>query len=50
MFKGQKTEIDFISGAVVREGKQIGIQTPVNQTMSHLVKALEETRAKEDGT
>jgi 2-dehydropantoate 2-reductase len=47
MFKGKKTEIDFISGAVVREGQKIGIPTPVNQTMCYLVKALEETRAKE---
>jgi 2-dehydropantoate 2-reductase len=44
MFKGKKTEIDFISGAVVREGEKIGIITPVNQAMTYLVKALEETR------
>jgi len=47
MFKGKKTEIDFISGAVVREGEKIGILTPVNQTMTCLVKALEETRQSE---
>jgi 2-dehydropantoate 2-reductase len=48
MFKGKKTEIDFISGAVVRQGEQIGIKTPVNQTMTYLIKALEETRPSED--
>lgn len=47
MFKGKKTEIDFISGAVVREGEKIGILTPVNQTMTYLVKALEKTRQSE---
>ncbi len=38
--KGKKTEIDFISGAVVREGEKLGIDTPVNRTMTYLVKAL----------
>jgi len=38
--KGKRTEIDFISGAIVREGKQIGIDAPVNRTMNDLVKAL----------
>jgi 2-dehydropantoate 2-reductase len=38
--KGKRTEIDFISGAIVREGGQIGIDTPVNRTMTNLVKAL----------
>jgi len=47
ILKGKKTEIDFISGAVVREGKKIGINTPINQTMTHLVKAIEETQKRE---
>ena len=47
MCKGKKTEIDSISGAVVREGEKIGIPTPVNQTMTCLVKALEETQQRE---
>ncbi|MBU0544565.1 MAG: 2-dehydropantoate 2-reductase [Proteobacteria bacterium] len=38
--KGKRTEIDFISGAIVREGEQIGIDTPVNRTMTYLIKAL----------
>ena len=38
--KGKRTEIDFISGALVREGEQIGIDTPVNRTVTYLVKAL----------
>jgi 2-dehydropantoate 2-reductase len=47
IIKGKKTEIDFISGAVVREGKKIGVNTPINQTMTYLVKAIEETQQKE---
>ena len=47
ILKGKKTEIDFISGAVVREGMKIGVNTAVNQTMTNLVKALEETQQSE---
>ena len=41
---GQRiTEIQFINGAVVREGKKIGIPTPVNLTLTSLVSAIQET-------
>lgn len=35
------TEIDFINGAVVREGERLGIPTPVNRTLWRLVKMVE---------
>jgi 2-dehydropantoate 2-reductase len=35
------TEIDFINGAVVREGEHRTVPTPVNHTLTRLVKALE---------
>ncbi len=38
------TEIEAISGAVVRFGKRLGIPTPVNQLLLDLVKAKEEGR------
>jgi 2-dehydropantoate 2-reductase len=38
---GRRTEIDFINGAIVREGKALGIPTPVNTTLTYLVKTLE---------
>jgi 2-dehydropantoate 2-reductase len=38
--RGAPTEIDFISGAVVRAGEQTGVSTPVNRTLWHLVKGL----------
>jgi 2-dehydropantoate 2-reductase len=37
------TEIQFINGAVVREGKKSGIPTPVNFILTSLVSAIEET-------
>ncbi len=40
------TEIQFINGAVVREGKKLGIPTPVNLTLTSLVSAIQETYDK----
>jgi 2-dehydropantoate 2-reductase len=39
--KKKKTEIDAINGAVVRLGEEAGIPTPVNRTLTSLVKVLE---------
>jgi len=41
---GQRiTEIQFINGAVVREGKKSGIPTPVNLTLTSIVETIQET-------
>ena len=37
----KKTEIDYINGAIVKLGKKLGIKTPVNKTLTALVKAIE---------
>jgi len=37
----KKTEIDFINGAIVEIGKRHGIDTPLNNMLTALVKALE---------
>lgn len=37
----KKTEIDFINGAIVRQGKSLGIPTPVNEVLTNLVKTIE---------
>jgi 2-dehydropantoate 2-reductase len=37
------TEIDFINGAIVREGERMGIPTPVNKTLFLLVQTIHET-------
>ena len=39
--RGRKTEIDALNGAVVKLGKQYGIDTPVNSFISSLLKAKE---------
>jgi len=42
MERGVKTEIDAITGSIVREGKKFGVPTPVNEILLLLVKAMEE--------
>lgn len=37
----KKTEIDFINGAIVRQGKSLGIPAPVNEVLTNLVKTIE---------
>jgi len=36
------TEIDAINGAIIREGERLGVATPVNRTLTLLVKTLEQ--------
>lgn len=43
---GRQTEIDMFSGAMMRMGKELGIDTPYNEYTYHIIKALEE---KNDG-
>jgi 2-dehydropantoate 2-reductase len=40
--RGKLTEIDALNGYVARRGGELGIATPVNQTLHALVKLLEE--------
>ena len=40
------TEIDLINGAVVREGKKVGIPTPVNEVLVNIVKVKERKYSK----
>ncbi len=41
--RGVETEVEVISGAVVRKGEELGVPTPVNAALYRMVKALEET-------
>jgi 2-dehydropantoate 2-reductase len=43
--KGSPTEIDFINGAVVREGERLGIPTPVNRALVACIKGIERRMA-----
>lgn len=39
---GKRTEIDFINGAIVRLGEKMNVSTPMNSTLTTLVKALDQ--------
>lgn len=39
----RQTEIDFINGAIVRQGKSLNIATPVNETLTNLVRTIEKS-------
>jgi len=41
--RGKPTEIDSLNGYIARRGRELGVPTPVNQTLHALVKLLEET-------
>lgn len=49
ILRGARTEVDVINGAVVREGKAVGIPTPVNRFLWETVKALEATSSDRCG-
>jgi 2-dehydropantoate 2-reductase len=46
MERGKRTEIDYMNGAVVRLGRELGIPAPVNETVTEIVKALERRAGK----
>jgi 2-dehydropantoate 2-reductase len=39
LLRGAPTECDAINGAVVREGRRVGVPTPVNETLWQIVRA-----------
>jgi 2-dehydropantoate 2-reductase len=41
--RGKRTEIDSLNGYVARRGAELGVATPVNETLHALVKLLEES-------
>jgi 2-dehydropantoate 2-reductase len=43
VLRGVPTEIEAINGAVVREGRRLGLATPVNELLLQLVKAIEQS-------
>jgi 2-dehydropantoate 2-reductase len=43
--RGKRTEIDSLNGYVARRGAELGVPTPVNQTLHALIKLLEESGA-----
>lgn len=47
VLKKRKTEIDFINGAVVRQGANFNIPTPANETLTNLIKTIESSYIKQ---
>ena len=47
MEAARPTEVDMINGAVVREAEKLGLDAPVNRTLTRLVKALTACRVRE---
>lgn len=41
--RGKPTEIDSLNGYIARRGRELGVPTPVNQTLHALVKLLEQS-------
>jgi 2-dehydropantoate 2-reductase len=39
---GRPTEVDYINGAIPRAGLEVGVEAPCNETVSALVRALEQ--------
>ena len=44
--KSRPTEIDFINGAIVNEAHKLGIEVPVNETLTRIVRTLDMLHAK----
>jgi 2-dehydropantoate 2-reductase len=47
VLKKRRTEIDYINGAIVNQGKGLGIATPVNEMLTLLVKTIESSYEKQ---
>jgi 2-dehydropantoate 2-reductase len=47
VLRKKKTEVDYINGAIVREGEDLGIPTPVNSALTDLVKTIESSYNKQ---
>src|ERR1700736_3170592 len=46
MFKGRRTEIQFLNGFVVRKGEEVGIPTPTNAILTDIVARVERGELK----
>src|ERR1700757_1324922 len=48
MFKGRRTEIQFLNGFVVRKGDEVGIPTPTNKILTDIVTRVERGELRPD--
>jgi 2-dehydropantoate 2-reductase len=44
MMRGKKTEIDSLNGFIVRQGRSLGVPTPINHALFTLVRLAENTK------
>ena len=44
----RKTEVEIFGGKVVELGQRYGLPTPVNQTMLHIIRVMEQRMGIED--
>lgn len=42
--RARKTEIDAMNGAVVREGRRLGVPTPTNEVVAEMIRLIEATQ------
>ena len=45
--RNRQSEIDFINGAIVREAESMGLDAPINRTLTRLVRILDEVHAEQ---
>ncbi|MFX1443241.1 MAG: ketopantoate reductase family protein [Promethearchaeota archaeon] len=43
VLKGKKTEIEFINGRIVKYAQELGVNVPINETLTYLIKGLEQS-------
>jgi len=41
MMRGKKTEIDSLNGFIARQGRELGVPTPINHALFTLVRLAE---------
>ena len=46
IFKGRRTETDFINGFVAAKGEEIGVRAPLHASINALVKKVERRETK----
>jgi 2-dehydropantoate 2-reductase len=44
--KGRKSEVDYLNGYIVSKGKEAGIPTPINETVTRMIKEIEGGKRK----
>jgi len=49
VLSSKRTEIDYINGAITRQGKAFGIPTPVNEVLIDLIKTIESSHEEAAG-